>query len=241
MAQTYWGLIHAAAQNHPARVVLVDDYGRSLTNSQLHDAAERTAAALFERGVTRGTVAPEVLDHTVGRPVPGVSIRVVDENESEVGVGEEGELRLKGPQCFLGYVDASLDADAFDADGWFRTGDRGRIDRDGNVAITGRIKDAIIRNAENISALEIEGVLASHPAVDDVAVIGVPDPRTGERVCAVVVATTDVTLSDLAKHCQDLGLSKHKSPERLEVVDELPRNLTGKVLKNELRARFAPR
>ncbi|MGE2691197.1 class I adenylate-forming enzyme family protein [Mycolicibacterium pulveris] len=184
---------------------------------------------------------PEVLDNTVGQPVPGVSIRVVDDNEREVPVGEEGELRLKGPQCFLGYVDASLDADAFDADGWFRSGDRGRIDADGNVAITGRIKDAIIRNAENISALEIEGVLASHPAVDDVAVIGVPDPRTGERVCAVVVAQpgTDVTLSMLAEHCQAQGLSKHKSPERLQLVEALPRNLTGKVLKNELRARFA--
>ncbi|MGE2725353.1 class I adenylate-forming enzyme family protein [Mycolicibacterium pulveris] len=184
---------------------------------------------------------PEVLDHTVGQPVPGVAIRVVDDNEREVPVGEEGELRLKGPQCFLGYVDASLDADAFDADGWFRSGDRGRIDADGNVAITGRIKDAIIRNAENISALEIEGVLASHPAVDDVAVIGVPDPRTGERVCAVVVAQpgTDVTLSMLAEHCQARGLSKHKSPERLHLVEALPRNLTGKVLKNELRARFA--
>ena len=108
----------------------------------------------------------------------------------------EGELRLKGPQCFLGYVDASLDADAFDDDGWFRSGDQGRIDDDGNVVITGRIKDAIIRNAENISALEIEGVLATHPAVADVAVIGVPDPRTGERVCAVVVAApgADVVL-----------------------------------------------
>ncbi|MGV0605837.1 class I adenylate-forming enzyme family protein [Mycolicibacterium sp. XJ1904] len=183
---------------------------------------------------------PEVLDHTVGRPVPGVSIRVVDENERTVGVGEEGELRLKGPQCFLGYVDASLDADAFDAGGWFRSGDRGRIDDDGNVAITGRIKDAIIRNAENISALEIEGVLASHPAVDDVAVIGVPDPRTGERVCAVVVAQTgtEVTLSMLAEHCRAQGLSMHKCPESLQLVEALPRNLTGKVLKNELRVRF---
>ncbi|OBA85578.1 cyclohexanecarboxylate-CoA ligase [Mycolicibacterium elephantis] len=183
---------------------------------------------------------PEILDHTVGQPVPGVSIRVIDDNEREVRVGEEGELRLKGPQCFLGYVDASLDADAFDADGWFRSGDRGRVDADGNVAITGRIKDAIIRNAENISALEIEGVLASHPAVADVAVIGVPDARTGERVCAVVVAQpgTEVTLSVLAEHCQAQGLSKHKSPERLELVEALPRNLTGKVLKNELRARF---
>nr|WP_253867124.1 AMP-binding protein [Mycobacterium asiaticum] len=185
--------------------------------------------------------APDLLDRTVGRPVAGVSVRVVDDNGSEVAVGAEGELRLKGPQCFLGYVDASLDAAAFDADGWFRSGDRGRIDADGNVIITGRIKDAIIRNAENISALEIEGALATHPAVADVAVIGVPDPRTGERVCAVVVAQpgSDVTLGVLAEHCQAQGLSHHKFPERLEVVPALPRNLTGKVLKNELRSRFS--
>ena len=183
---------------------------------------------------------PDVLDHTVGRPVPGVSVRVVDDNEQEVPRGEEGELRLKGPQCFLGYVDATLDADAFDAEGWFRTGDRGRLDVAGNVVVTGRIKDAIIRNAENISALEIEEVLVTHPAVADVAVIGVPDPRTGERVCAVVVpiAGAQIELPSLADHCAVKGLSRHKSPERLEVVDALPRNLTGKVLKAELRARY---
>ncbi|KQH77594.1 acyl-CoA synthetase [Mycobacterium gordonae] len=184
--------------------------------------------------------APELADRTVGKPVAGVSVRVVDEAEREVGVGAEGELRLKGPQCFLGYVDASLDANAFDAQGWFRTGDCGLIDAEGHVVVTGRIKDAIIRNAENISALEIEGVLAAHPAVADVAVIGVPDSLTGERVCAVVVVRpgVTVTLSSIFDHCQAHGLSKHKTPERLEIVDALPRNLTGKVLKNELRARF---
>lgn len=184
--------------------------------------------------------APDLLDRTVGRPVPGVSVRVVDAAEREVGIGGEGELRLKGPQCFLGYVDATLDAHAFDAEGWFRTGDLGRIDDDGNVVVTGRIKDAIIRNAENISALEVEGVLASHPAVADVAIIGVPDERTGERVCAVVVARPGVavTLSSIFEHCQARGLTKHKTPERLEIVDALPRNITGKVLKTELRARF---
>ncbi|WP_046315567.1 AMP-binding protein [Mycobacterium sp. UM_Kg1] len=179
------------------------------------------------------------LDHTVGRPVPGVSVRVVDDAEREVGVGEEGELRLKGPQCFLGYVDAELNADAFDDDGWFRSGDRGRIDTHGNVIVTGRIKDTVIRNAENISTLEVEGVLATHPAVADVAVIGVPDPRTGERVCAVVVAQAGpVTLDSLVAHCRQRGLSAHKAPERLELVEALPRNLTGKVLKTELRERF---
>jgi acyl-CoA synthetase (AMP-forming)/AMP-acid ligase II len=183
--------------------------------------------------------APHLLDHTVGRAVPGVTVRVVDDAENEVAAGCEGELRLKGPQCFSGYVDTSLNADAFDADGWFRTGDRGRIDAQGNVTVTGRIKDAIIRNAENISAMEIEEVLASHPGVVDVAVIGVPDERTGERVCAVVVGGDDLTLASLFDHCQARGLSKHKSPERLEIVDALPRNLTGKVLKHELRVRYA--
>jgi acyl-CoA synthetase (AMP-forming)/AMP-acid ligase II len=185
--------------------------------------------------------APDLLDRTVGRPVAGVSVRIVDEAEREVALGGEGELRLKGPQCFLGYVDDSLDADAFDAGGWFRTGDCGLIDADGHITITGRIKDAIIRNAENISALEIEGVLATHPAVADVAVIGVSDTITGERVCAVVVAQPggEVTLAALAAHCHGQGLSRHKSPEQLELVEALPRNLTGKVLKNELRARFS--
>ncbi|MGV0851897.1 class I adenylate-forming enzyme family protein [Mycolicibacterium phlei] len=183
---------------------------------------------------------PEVLDHTVGPPVPGVRVRVVDDNEREVGVGVEGELRLKGPQCFLGYVDESLNADAFDADGWFRSGDRGLIDADGNVRVTGRIKDAIIRNAENISALEVEEALVTHPAVADVAVIGVPDARTGERVCAVVVPAPGAApeLSALVEHCRAQGLARHKFPERLELVDALPRNLTGKVLKTDLRGRF---
>ena len=142
--------------------------------------------------------------------------------------GEEGELRLRGPQCFLGYVDASLDAAAFDDDGWFRTGDLGVIDADGNVTVTGRIKDIIIRNAENISALEIEDALYQHPAVVDVAVVAAPDPRTGERVCAFVVpapGATPPTLQSLAEHCRSLGLAVQKCPEQLELVDALPAQL----------------
>jgi acyl-CoA synthetase (AMP-forming)/AMP-acid ligase II len=184
--------------------------------------------------------AADVLDHTVGAPTPGVSVRVVDNAENELPVGQEGELRLKGPQCFLGYADAALDADAFDDQGWLRTGDLGLIDTDGNVRVTGRIKDAIIRNAENVSALEVENALATHPAVADVAVIGVPDPRTGERVCAVVVPTTGdgVSLESLAQHCRSQGLSRYKHPERLVIVDALPRNQFGKVIKKDLREMF---
>jgi acyl-CoA synthetase (AMP-forming)/AMP-acid ligase II len=186
------------------------------------------------------TGMPDVLDHTVGAPVPGVSVRVVDNREVELPVGHEGELRLKGPQCFLGYADAALDADAFDSDGWLRTGDLGLLDADGNVHVTGRIKDAIIRNAENVSALEIENVLITHPEVADVAVIGVPDPDTGERVCAVVIprSVDSLSLESLVQHCRSRGLSRYKFPERLVIVDALPRNQFGKVIKKELREAF---
>jgi acyl-CoA synthetase (AMP-forming)/AMP-acid ligase II len=185
---------------------------------------------------------PAWLDLTVGQPVPGVEVRVVDADAKELGVGEEGELRLKGPQRCQGYVDARLDAEAFDDDGWFRTGDLGLVDDDGNVRVTGRLKDLIIRNAENISALEVESALVSHPAVADVAVIGVSDPRTGERVCAIVVPTPNSTvdLPTLAVHCQSLAMPRHKIPERLELVDALPRNSMGKVLKNTLRSDLDP-
>lgn len=162
---------------------------------------------------------------TVGRPAAGVQVRVVD-----------GELRLKGPQCFLGYVDASLDADAFDDSGWFRTGDLGTVDADGRIRIEGRSKDVIVRNAENVSALEVEDALLRHPAVADVAVIGVPDRDSGERVCAVVVAAPghEVTLAELVEHCRAQGLARYKCPERLRLVEALPRNPMGKVLKRAL-------
>ena len=174
---------------------------------------------------------PDVLAHTVGRPSPGVEVRTVD-----------GELRLRGPQCFLGYVDPELDAPAFDEDGWFRTGDLGVIDADGNVRVTGRLKDVIIRNAENISALEVEEVLLRHPDVVDVAVIGLPDRRTGERICAVVVAAPGAspTVATLAEHCLAQGLARQKCPEEVHVVDALERNPMGKILKHRLRDRLAP-
>ena len=130
----------------------------------------------LSRPARRPPIPPTSWRCTVGRPSPHVDIRVVD-----------GELRLKGPQCFLGYVDASLDAAAFDDEGWLRTGDLGEVDSEGFVTITGRLKDVIIRNGENISAVELEDVLLRHPDIVDVAVLGLPDARTGERVCAVVV------------------------------------------------------
>jgi acyl-CoA synthetase (AMP-forming)/AMP-acid ligase II len=182
----------------------------------------------------------EELATSEGRPVPGVELRVVA-GGVEVGPGVEGELRLKGPQMLVGYVDAALDADAFDDQGWFRTGDLGTVGPRGHVRITGRLKDVIIRNAENISAQEVENLLYTHPKVADVAVIGVPDPVTGERACAVIVAVDGAeppTLVELASFCREAGLASQKIPERLELVADLPRNAMGKVLKRELRATF---
>jgi acyl-CoA synthetase (AMP-forming)/AMP-acid ligase II len=170
-----------------------------------------------------------------------VQLRAVTLEGKEAGIGEEGEIRVKAPQVMKGYLDASLDADAFDDDGWFRTGDLGRIDAEGMVTITGRVKDIIIRNMENISAKEVEDILFRSPDVADVAVIGVPDPKTGERVCAVVVpadAAAPITFEAMVDWCRAEGLMTQKLPERLEIVDVLPRNPTGKVLKFELRDRF---
>jgi len=198
-----------------------------------------TEAPIIVMGSVNDT--DEQLAHTEGRATGTTRLRVVTLEGKEAGMGEEGEIRAKAPQLMKGYLDRSLDAEAFDEDGWFRTGDLGRIDANGMVTITGRVKDIIIRNMENISAKEVEDVLFSHPAIADVAVIGVPDPKTGERVCAVVVPADPAdppTFESMVDHARAAGLMTQKLPERLEVVDALPRNPTGKVLKYELRSRF---
>ncbi len=186
------------------------------------------------------TDASEIVSTSVGRPAQGVSVRAVDPGGNVCGPGQEGELQLRGPQSFTGYVDAALDDDAIDGSGWFHTGDLGTIDVDGNVRITGRVKDIIIRNAENISVLEVEELLFRHPDVADATVLGMPDPRTGERVVAVVVPRDgrEVELTDIREYCRLQGLAVQKWPEQLEVVDTLPRNAMGKVLKQELRSRL---
>lgn len=184
---------------------------------------------------------PDVkLATTEGRPMPGVDLISVAHDGTRCAPGVEGELRAKGPQVMLGYVDASLDEEAFDAEGYYRTGDLGIIDEDGYVVITGRLKDVIIRNGENISAKEVEDLLFTHPQVADAAAIGLPDARTGERVCAVVVPTegAEPTLDALVAHLKAAGLRNQALPERLERVDALPRNPSGKVLKRELQDRY---
>jgi non-ribosomal peptide synthetase component E (peptide arylation enzyme) len=140
-----------------------------------------------------------------------------------------------------GYVDASLDAAAFTDDGFFRTGDLARFDPHGAVVITGRLKDVIIRKGENVSAKEVEDMLFGHPKVCDVAVLGIADAERGEMVVACVVpadAGDAPTLQELFQYCKDSGLMMQKIPERLEILEVMPRNPSGKVPKHELRARI---
>ncbi|MSO38051.1 MAG: cyclohexanecarboxylate-CoA ligase [Acidimicrobiia bacterium] len=192
--------------------------------------------------MARITDTDEQLANTEGPLTAGIEVLLVALDGTTVGPGEEGEIRVRGPQLFLGYLDSSLDAAAFDKNGYFRTGDLGRIDGDGYVTITGRLKDVIIRKGENISAKEVEDLLFTHPKVADAAVIGLPDLVSGERACAVIVAADPSDAPDLAELFEFLkaaGLMVQKIPEQLEILDVLPRNPTGKVLKHELRAQFA--
>ncbi|MGW3633631.1 class I adenylate-forming enzyme family protein [Streptomyces sp. NPDC005122] len=174
----------------------------------------------------------ENLATTEGRPPEGMEIRIVD-----------GEVRLRGEAVCQGYLDPAQSAEAFDADGFLITGDVGRLTESGHLVLTGRLKDVIIRKGENISAKEIEDLLHRHPAVGDVAVIGLPDAERGERVCAVVEqppGAAPLTLAAAVSYLRAEGLSVHKLPERLEVVEALPRNETlRKVLKYRLRERFS--
>jgi cyclohexanecarboxylate-CoA ligase len=185
----------------------------------------------------------EQLANTVGRPVVGLEMRIVTDEGAVAGPGEDGEVRLKGPMVFRGYTDDAATAEAFDDDGWFRTGDLGHQRADGHVVLTGRLKDVIIRKGENISAKEIEDVLYAHPKVGDVAVVGLPDRERGERVCAVVeraAGQDDLTFDEMVAVLTDAQLMRQKHPEQLEVVDALPRNETlRKVLKFKLREEYA--
>ena len=184
----------------------------------------------------------EQLAYSDGAPVTGCEVRIVRDDGAVADAGEEGSIHVRGPMRFRGYLDPTQTAEAIDADGWFDTGDRGLLRPDGHVAVTGRNKDVIIRKGENIGAVEVESVVYEHPSVSAVAVIGLPDAERGERVCAVIElvhGAAPLTLDDVRAHCREVGLSKRKWPEQVEVVDEMPRNPTMKILKFKLKEQFA--
>ncbi len=174
---------------------------------------------------------------TDGRLVPGSEVRLLDDDDRDLGVGEDGEIVSRGPDLFIGYTDPQLDAESFLPGGWFRTGDIGRFDAEGYLTITDRKKDVIIRGGENIASKEVEDLLALHPAVAEAAVVGKPDERYGERVAAFVLLRPGQTLDldEVRRHFATIGVAKQKTPEHIITVDELPRTASGKVRKVDLR------
>jgi acyl-CoA synthetase (AMP-forming)/AMP-acid ligase II len=178
---------------------------------------------------------------TEGRIIRDAELRIVGDDGREVPTGATGEICVRGPLLCHGYLDPARNAEAFDNDDFFHTGDLGSVDEHGNLTVTGRLKDVIIRKGENIAAKDVEDVLYTHPDVADVAVIGLPDPERGERACAVVVlqdGAAPLDLDAVAAHCRAAGLAVQKIPEQVEIVDALPRNASGKVLKYQLQERY---
>ena len=198
-----------------------------------------SAWGMTENGIVTATYPGDALEKvfdTDGRALPHQTVRVVGEDGTALPSDQEGRLQARGPTTFVGYFQRP---DAYDVDPelWFETGDRARIDRDGYIRITGRSKDIIIRGGENVPVVEVEELLYHHPSVLDAAVIGLPDPRLGERGCAVVQLRADAELSleTMVEYLLRCQLAKNYLPERLEIIEEFPRTASGKIQKFKLR------
>jgi acyl-CoA synthetase (AMP-forming)/AMP-acid ligase II len=183
---------------------------------------------------------------TDGRPLPGVEIRLVDDDGKDVEIGTPGEIWSRGPDCFVGYTDTNATAAAFSPEGWFMTGDIGVLDDEGFLAITDRKKDIIIRGGENVSAQEIEEQLLRMGGVAEVAVVAAPDGRLGEVGCVYFrmhPGRPVPTLAEVRTYLERAGLARQKWPEHVRTIDEFPRTASGKVqkfvLRRQLRAEMA--
>jgi len=179
--------------------------------------------------------------YTDGHPLPGVEIKLLDDDGKEVAAGVPGEIHSRGPDCFPGYTDPALTSECFDADGWYTTGDVGVLDDDGYLSIVDRKKDIIIRGGENVSALEVEELVLRIPGVAEVAVVAAPDARLGEHACAFVrpLAEAEVPSVDAVRaHLEGAGLARQKWPEEVRAIEEFPRTPSGKIQKFALRDRL---
>ncbi len=171
---------------------------------------------------------------SVGKPISGVELRIIDEDDQDVAVGEIGEIIARGPNIMKGYYNMPDATASTLRNGWLHTGDMGKFDDDGYLYIVERKKDLIIRGGFNIYPRDVEEVLNSHPAVIESAVIGIPSERMGEEVKAFVVKRGDVDAETLKAYCREM-LANYKTPGEIEFVDLLPRNGVGKIDKKELR------
>lgn len=184
----------------------------------------------------------ELLGATTEGHIVGHEIRIVDPaTGKDVEANVEGEVLSRGPEMCLGYADDEHNAEAFEADGYFHTGDLAMLNDDGAMVVTGRLKDLIIRGGENLSSREIEDALHEHPAIHEAAVVAMPHARMGETVCAYVVLKENASLAfdDLVAFLDGTGMAKQKYPERIEFIEDFPRTAAGKIRKNVLRDRIA--
>lgn len=223
------------AANVPKSVVEMAD-GRGI-------AAYRAYGSTEHPTISSGN-ADDPLDlraSTDGTLTPGNEVRIVDDDGHEVASGSPGEIVSRGPEQFLGYSDPRFDQDSYWPEGWFRTGDIGVMEGR-HLTIVDRKKDIIIRGGENIASKEVEDLLLPHPSVADAAAVAAPDARLGETVCAFAVLVPGATLDleDVRRYFREAGVAIQKTPERLEVVADLPRGHGGKVQKVELRRRLFP-
>ncbi len=206
-------------------------HSRSVLGTQVFRVYGSSEFPTFSAGSPRYDIS--VAAESDGMPIGPAECRL---NDVTNGVGE---LLVRGPELFLGYYDASLNEKAFSDDGFFYTGDLASLDSSGALTIKGRKKDIILRNGENLSAREIEDLLYEHPSVKEVAVVAMPDSRTGEKACAFVVPTPGAlpTLAELCAYLEAARIARQKLPEWLEIIDALPTTATGKVQKYLLRDR----
>lgn len=186
--------------------------------------------------VTTTALGDEARPGSIGLPLPGVEVRLVHEHGSEVEEGDPGQIVVRGPNVFAGYWRRPAETEAAFRDGWLLTGDVAYRDDDGYLHIVDRTKEVIIVSGFNVFPKEVEDAIALHPEVAECVVLGVPDGRTGEAVKALVVARPDETLTEdeVLDRCRD-SLARFKWPRHIEVVDSLPKHVTGKVLRRALR------
>jgi acyl-CoA synthetase (AMP-forming)/AMP-acid ligase II len=224
--------------------------GGNFVSSELLRQAQRNLPSALTTvlwGMTEGIgtacrpgTAPERVTTTDGQALLGTELRIVDEAGNDAAAGEEGDLLMRGPSLFLGYFKRpELDEESFLPGRWLRTGDLARIDTEGYVKITGRRKDIIIRGGANISPTEIEEVLLGDPRIREIACVGIPDERLGERVCACVVPANEaggLVIEDLIEIAQRRGLARNKWPQRMLLLDSLPMTASGKLRRPVLQA-----
>lgn len=192
---------------------------------------------------TRFADDPEAVTGTVGQAASGMGLRLIDEQGRDIPAGAEGEIAAQGPSVHLGYHrNPAANAELFTADGWFRTGDLGQFDAAGNLKIVGRLKEMINRGGKKFFPREIEEILYTHPKVLHAAIVGVPDPRLGERNCLCVIPRPGqrITLEEVVGFLKG-GVATYKLPEMLEIVDDLPFTPTGKIQRHVLARRMAER